>query len=449
MAGGALSTLTATEARREIERGALSAEEYVTACLDRIEALDGDVRAFVHLDRAHALGQARSLDEWRRNGHPTGPLHGIPVAVKDIFDTEDYPTEYGSPLFAGHRPRADATVVARLRAAGAVIIGKTVTTEFAYYHPGPTRNPHDLERTPGGSSSGSAAAVAAGMVPLALGSQTNGSVIRPASFCGVFGAKPTHGLISRGGVLSLSRTLDHVGVFARTLDDVALLLDVLAGHDPRDPDTRPVATPNFRATLAESPPLPPRFGLLRTPVWEKAEPSTRAIFEDFVAALGDSGGIIELPDVRAEAWDAQQAIMATEMAHNLGKVVDRGSKEASSPRLREFLGQGRRVAAVDYLDAYDLRPRLNANLAPAFDYYDAIITPATIGSAPKTLESTGDPLFCTLWTLTGLPALSLPVLQAPDGMPLGLQLVGPAGDDARLLRTAQALLNRISDNSPG
>ena len=448
MAGGALSTLTATEARREIERGALSAEEYVTACLDRIEALDGDVRAFVHLDRAHALGQARSLDEWRRNGHPTGPLHGIPVAVKDIFDTEDFPTEYGSPLFAGHRPRADATVVARLRAAGAVIIGKTVTTEFAYYHPGPTRNPHDLERTPGGSSSGSAAAVAAGMVPLALGSQTNGSVIRPASFCGVFGAKPTHGLISRGGVLSLSRTLDHVGVFARTLDDVALLLDVLAGHDPRDPDTRPVATPNFRATLAGSPPLPPKFGLLRTPVWEKAEPSTRAIFEDFVAALGDSGGIIELPDVRAEAWDAQQTIMATEMAHNLWKVVDRGSQDASSPRLREFLGQGRQIAAVDYLDAYDLRPRLNANLAPAFDYYDAIITPATIGSAPKTLDSTGDPLFCTLWTLTGLPALSLPVLQAPDGMPLGLQLVGPAGDDARLLRTAQALLNRISDNSP-
>ena len=448
MAEAALNTLTATEARREIERGALSAEEYVTACLDRIEALDGDVRAFVHLDRAHALGQARSLDEWRRNGHPTGPLHGIPVAVKDIFDTEDYPTEYGSPLFAGHRPRADATVVARLRAAGAVIIGKTVTTEVAYYHPGPTRNPHDLERTPGGSSSGSAAAVAAGMVPLALGSQTNGSVIRPASFCGVFGAKPTHGLISRGGVLSLSRTLDHVGVFARTLDDVALLLDVLAGHDPRDPDTRPVATPNFRATLAGSPPLPPKFGLLRTPAWEKAEPSTRAIFEDFVAALGDSGGIIELPDVRAEAWDAQQTIMATEMAHNLWKVVDRGSQDASSPRLREFLGQGRQIAAVDYLDAYDLRPRLNANLAPAFDYYDAIITPATIGSAPKTLDSTGDPLFCTLWTLTGLPALSLPVLQAPDGMPLGLQLVGPAGDDARLLRTAQALLNRISDNSP-
>lgn len=449
MAEAALSTLTASEARREIERGALSAEEYVTACLDRIEALDGDVRAFAHLDRVHALAQARSLDEWRRNGNQTGPLHGIPVGVKDIFDTEDYPTEYGSPLFAGHRPSVDATVVARLRAAGAVIIGKTVTTEFAYYHPGPTRNPHDLERTPGGSSSGSAAAVAAGMVPLALGSQTNGSMIRPASFCGVFGAKPTHGLISRGGVLSLSRTLDHVGVFARTLEDIALLLDVLAGYDPRDPDTRPVATPNFRATLAEAPPLPPRFGLARTPVWEKAEPTTCAIFQDVIAALGDAGGIVELPEVFAESWDAQQSVMAAEMAHNLGQVVDRGSTDASSPRLREFLARGRQVRAVDYLAARDLRPRLIAGIANAFDYYDALITPASIGSAPKSLESTGDPVFCSLWTLMGLPALSLPILQAPDGMPLGLQLIGPANDDARLLRSAQALINLVSGSTVG
>lgn len=440
----ALTSLTATEAHREITRGALSSEEYVTACLDQIEALDGDIRAFVHIDRAHALKQARELDEWRRDGRPTGPLHGIPVAIKDIFDTRDYPTECGSPLLAGRRPRQDSTVVAKLRAAGAVIIGKTVTTEFAYYHPGPTRNPHNLEHTPGGSSSGSAAAVAAGMVPLAIGSQTNGSVIRPASFCGVFGAKPTHGFISRGGALELSRTLDHVGVFARTLEDVALLLDVLTGHDPLDPDTKPVAKPNFRAIAAEPPPLPPKFALVKTPVWEKADVSTREIFEELISSLGDDGGIAELPDIFAEAWDAQRMIMAADMAHRFSKLVERGSPDASSKQLRELLDEGRRVTAVDYLAAHDLRPRLHASLAPIFDYYDAIITPASIGSAPASLETTGDPVFCTLWTLLGVPALSLPVLQAPDGMPLGLQLVGPPNDDARLLRSARVLLENLS-----
>jgi len=445
---GSLSSLTATEAHREITRGALTAEEYVTACLDGIEALDGEVRAFAHIDRAHALQQARSLDAWRRDGRPTGPLHGIPVAIKDIIDTRDYPTEYGSPLFKGRRPHEDATVVAKLRAAGAVIIGKTVTTEFAFYHPGPTRNPHDPERTPGGSSSGSAAAVAAGMVPLALGSQTNGSVIRPASFCGVFAAKPTHGTISRRGMLELSRTLDHVGVFARTLEDTALVLDVLAGHDPRDPDTRPVATPNFRAIAAEPPPLPPKFALVRTPVWEKADPSTRETFEELVGSLGENGGIAELPQVFSEAWHAHQIIMSTDMAHGLGPAVDRGNEDASSQRIRDIIAEGRSTRAIDYLAARDLRQRLVAALSELFDYYDALITPASVGSAPKSLASTGDPVFCTLWTLLGVPALSLPVLQAPDGMPLGLQLIGPPNDDARLLRSARVLIEMLS-NSQG
>src|SRR5467141_1763622 len=272
--------LTATEAAAEIARGAVSAEDYTRACLDRIEAVDGEIKAFVHLDRDHALAQARSLDERRANGHSLGPLHGIPVAIKDIIDTADYPTELGSPIGVGRRTRHDATVVARLRAAGAVIIGKTVTTEFAYYHPGPTRNPHDHARTPGGSSSGSAAAVAARMVPLALGSQTNGSTIRPAAFCGVFAVKPSHGLVSRAGVLMLSRKLDHVGAFARSLADLALVLDVLAGYDPADPDTRPFAAPDFRKLQGEKPPLPPRFAFMRTPVWDKAEAGTEAAFEE-------------------------------------------------------------------------------------------------------------------------------------------------------------------------
>ncbi|MBV9558018.1 MAG: amidase, partial [Pseudolabrys sp.] len=247
--------MTAAQAAADIARGLFSAEEYTSACLDRIAAVEPQVQAFTHLDPEHALAQARALDKLKSSGARIGPLHGIPVAIKDIFDTADYPTENGSRVFAGRRPDKDATSVAKLRQAGAVIIGKSVSTEMAYFHPGKTRNPRDLERTPGGSSSGSAAAVAAGMVPLALGSQTNGSVIRPASFCGVFGIKPSHGMVSRAGVLSLSHALDHVGVFARSVEDMAMVMDVLAGFDDADPDSFAYASPDFRATATQEPPL--------------------------------------------------------------------------------------------------------------------------------------------------------------------------------------------------
>ena len=434
------ATLTATEAAAEIARGALAAEDYVRACLDRIEAVEGEIRAFAHLDRDHALAQARALDERRAQGRPLGPLNGVPVAIKDIIDTADFPTELGSPLAAGRRPWRDATVVARLRAAGAVIIGKTVTTELAYYHPGPTRNPHDPTRTPGGSSSGSAAAVAAQMVPLALGSQTNGSVIRPAAFCGVFAVKPSHGLVSRAGVLALSRKLDHIGAFARSLADLALILDVIAGHDPADPDTQPFAAPDFRAVAREQPPLPPRFAFVRTPVWDKAEPETKAAFEELTAALGPAVAPVELPAALAEAWEVHRTIMATEMAHNLSPIVARGEP---SEVMRRLLAHGGSVRAVDYLAALAKAPRFAASLAEIFDAYDAILTPAAPGVAPKGLAATGDPAFCTLWTLSGLPALSLPLLAGESGLPLGVQLVGAAGHDARLLRTAGALIETL------
>ena len=311
-----LTTLTATEAAAEIARGVISAEDYTSACLERIAALDGDVHAFIHLDRDHALAQARARDAYKAEGRRLGPLHGVPVGIKDIFDTDDYPTECGAQPLAGRRPSADAAAVRRLRDAGAVIIGKTVTTECAYFHPGKTRNPHDLQRTPGGSSSGSAAAVAAAMVPLAIGSQTNGSMIRPAAFCGVFGIKPSHGLISRAGALTLSRALDHVGAFARSLDDLALILDVLAGHDADDADTRFYAASNFRAALAEPPPIPPSFAFVRTPMWDKADAEARSGLEDLAKELGARE--VDLPDSFRAAWDAQRAIMAVDMAFNLG-----------------------------------------------------------------------------------------------------------------------------------
>jgi Asp-tRNA(Asn)/Glu-tRNA(Gln) amidotransferase A subunit family amidase len=441
-----LVKLTATDAAAEIARGAISAEHYTRACLDRIEALDGEIKAFVHLDREHALSQARRLDERRLEGHSLGSLHGIPVAVKDIIDTADYPTECGSPLVAGRRPRQDATVVTKLRAAGAVIIGKTVTTEFAYFHHGPTRNPHDHGRTPGGSSSGSAAAVAAQMVPLALGSQTNGSVIRPGAFCGVFAVKPTHGLVSRAGVLPLSRKLDHIGAFARSLADLALILEVIAGHDPADPDTAPFAAPDFRALQREPPPLPPRFAFVRTPMWDKADGETKATFEELAAALGSGIEPVDLPQSWTEAWEIHRTIMATDMAHNLAPLVARGEP---SEALRKLLAYGRGVTAVDYLGALAKVPRYAASLADIFDAYDAILTPAAPGFAPKGLGSTGDPVFCTLWTLTGLPALSLPLFAAEGDLPLGAQLVGPLGRDGRLLRTATALIETLRETKKG
>jgi len=320
-----------------------------------------------------------------------------------------------------------------------VIIGKTVTTEFAYFHPGPTRNPHDLERTPGGSSSGSAAAVAAGMVPLAIGSQTNGSMIRPAAYCGVYGCKPTHGTISRHGALILSHALDHVGVFGRSLADTALILNVLAGYDPADSDTKPFAAPDFLETMIAEPPVPPRFAFIRTPVWDQADLETQAAFEDFAAALGESVQTINLPDSFAAAWDDQAVIMAADMALNLGPIVERGP-DVASQKLRDLLKFGNEATARRYLTARGNARRYAAGIAEIFKEFDAIITPATTGVAPKG-EATGSPTFCTLWTLTGLPALTLPLLRGEGGMPLGVQLVGEYGDDARLLRTANWLVN--------
>ena len=438
-----LHALTATDAARLVRDGVISSAQLVEACLARVRAVDADVQAWAFLDPEHALAQARAADAWRLEGRPIGPLHGVPVGVKDIIDTEDMPTELGSPLHAGRTPSRDATVVAWLRAAGAVILGKTVTAEFAGYTPGKTRNPHHAGHTPGGSSSGSAAAVAAGMVPVALGSQTNGSVIRPAAFCGVYGFKPSHGLIPRHGVLMLSRTLDHVGVFARTLDDVALLADVLVGFDERDPDSRPRARSGFRATMAEEPPLSPMFALVKTPRWDRAEADTRAAFAELAETLGDRLEEVELVQ-DGDAFEWHRLIMEAEMAVSLEAEWERGRAQLSEA-LRAQLARGREVRALDYQRARARVPGLVASLAELFMLrYDAILTPAAPGPAPAGLESTGDPSFCTLWTLTGLPALSLPLARGASGLPLGVQLVGPRHGDARLLRTARWLEQKLA-----
>jgi Asp-tRNA(Asn)/Glu-tRNA(Gln) amidotransferase A subunit family amidase len=436
-----LHWLSASDAARAIADGAISSEQLVDACLERVREADPQVQAWAHLDPEHARAQARARDEERREGRPTGGLHGVPVGIKDIIDTHDLPTEDGTPLHAGRTPDRDATVVAMLRAAGAVILGKTVTTECAYYHPGKTRNPHNPEHTPGGSSSGSAAAVAAGMVPLALGSQTNGSVIRPASFCGVYGFKPTHGLIPRGGILRLSRALDHVGLFARTLEDIALLAEQLTGSDERDPDTRPRARARFVATAAQEPPLEPRFAFVRGPAWERVEKETEEAFAEMCDSLGEAVKPIDLP-LPAEVLDWHGTLMAAEMAASLDAEWERGRDQLSEP-LRKLLERGRAVPALEYQRALARIPLLNAQMAEVFDRVDAILTPSAAGTAPKGLGSTGDPSFCSLWTLCGMPALNLPLMQGANGLPLGVQLVGRRDSDARLLRTARWLVGRL------
>ncbi|MFB6416722.1 MULTISPECIES: amidase [Bradyrhizobium] len=442
-----LNTLGLTEAAAGIRDGRFSSVELVADCLRRIDEVDGDIRAWAFLDRDHAMRQAQAADDHRKHGKAVGPLHGVPVGIKDIFDTGDMPTEFGSELWAGRTPRSDAAAVARLRAAGAVILGKTVTTEYAYYNPGKTRNPHNTDHTPGGSSSGSAAAVAALMAPGAIGSQTNGSVIRPAAFCGVVGFKPTHGLIPRSGALELSRTLDHVGVFGRSVADVALLAEVLVGFDQEDPDTRPVASPPFSAIAASEPPLPPRFAFVRSPVWDQAEPVTRAAFPELVEALGEACSEVELGPSFDRAIDMHRIIMEVDMAHNLRRDYQRGGDRLST-RLRQAIERGRAHLALDYRDALSAIAPLNQTLDHIFDEYDAILTPAAPGAAPA-VETTGNPSFCTLWTYLGVPAISLPLMSSETGLPLGLQLVGRRGNDARLLRTAHWLVRTIGHTGRG
>ena len=439
-----LVQLGANDAAAAIRAGEITSEQLVSACLQRIADVEESVQAWAHLDADHALHQAREADAARREGKPLGPLHGVPVGVKDIFDTKDMPTEDGTVLHAGRTPGEDAAAVALLRQAGAVILGKTVTTELAVYAPGKTRNPHDLERTPGGSSSGSAAAVAAQMVPLAIGTQTNGSVIRPAAFCGAYGFKPSHGLISRHRVLQQSRTLDHVGVFARSIPDCALVAQQLLGFDERDPDTAPRATLKLVETTMEEPPVTPHLGFVKTAVWDRADEDTKEAFAELTEHLGDEVSEYQLPSPFDDVLDVHRTVMEADLARSFAREYERGKAKLSA-NLREMIERGLDVRAVAYNDAVGRIPLLRGLLGQPFERCDAILTPAAVGEAPLGLESTGDPCFCTLWTLCGMPAITLPLLRGTNGMPIGVQLVGPKGDDARLLRTARWLEGRVEE----
>jgi Asp-tRNA(Asn)/Glu-tRNA(Gln) amidotransferase A subunit family amidase len=437
-----LNWLTANQAAQGIRDGLFSCQDLVQACIQQIESREPDVQAWAYFDAKHGLAQAQRADEWRAAGKPLGPLHGVPVGIKDIIDTGDMPTEDGTPLHAGRNPWHDAKVVELLRSAGAIIMGKTVTTELATLSPGKTRNPHNPEHTPGGSSSGSAAAVAAGMVPLALGTQTNGSLIRPAAYCGVFGFKPSRGLVSRQGILRQSERLDQPGGFARSVEDLALLGEIISAYDPDEPGMTPRANIPMLSVCEEEPPFTPKLSLIKTPWWPQLEADTRDGYGELVEHLRDNVGEFELPDSAAAVLDWLKTIMEADIAANYEAEYERGADKLSAP-LKEQIIRGRGVKAVDYLKALSRIPVVTEALDEIFDRYDAILTPAVAGAAPHGLDSTGDPMFCTLWTFCGMPALSLPLLKSGNGLPVGIQLVGRIGDDARLLRTARWLVDSV------
>jgi Asp-tRNA(Asn)/Glu-tRNA(Gln) amidotransferase A subunit family amidase len=433
--------LTATEAAAAIRSGATTSEALVSACLSRIADRDGEIGAFAHLDPAYAIDQARRADRWRGTGNGIGPLHGVPIALKDIIDTSDMPTECGTPIMAGRRVGRDAALVTQLRQAGAIILGKTVTTELALLTPAATRNPVNLDHTPGGSSAGSAAAVAAQMVPAALGSQTAGSVLRPASYCGVYGFKPTFGLVSRTGVLMQSHTLDTMGLLARSIADLALLTDCMAAADPSDPASAPRSQPRLLDIAASEPPLPPTLAFVKTPSWEQmADAGMKEAFGELVAALGDRVEEIEIASLAA-VIEWQRIVQLAENAAYYGSFLDR-SAELLSPGLRARLEEGARVPVRAYLEAIASREGAIGAVSQLFERYAAILTPAAPGPAPKGFGSTGSPIFNGLWTYLGLPTVSLPLLEV-DRLPVGVQLVGPRYDDGRLLRTAGWLERRL------
>lgn len=404
-----LADLTAVELRARLARGEITPSDIIEACLARITEREPVVRAFAAIDR----------DALRRAKPAAGALHGLPVAVKDVLDTADLPTSMGSPIWEGHHPRADAACVATMRAAGGIVIGKTVTAEFAYVHPGPTTNPHDTRHTPGGSSSGSAAAVAAGMAPLAIGTQTGGSVLRPAAFCGVVGFKPSFGLIHRAGLKLMSESLDTIGVFARCVADVALLAPVLAA--------RPSHVPHPFAR--------PRIGLCRVHPWSLASAAARAATEDAAARLRDAGAEVRdvsLPAAFDALLETRRVINDVEIARALAWEWH-AARDRLSPRLAEAIAKGLAIAEDDYAQALRQAAAARAAFPDAMDGCDALLVPGAADEAPEGLASTGDSRFQGLWTLLHGPALGLPTHRGRRGLPIGIQLVAPAGRDARLL----------------
>ena len=428
--------LTLTQASRLIHRKELTPLELLESLLKRIDSLEPQLHAWVTLDRDNAITTAKTYSKEAEKGELRGPLHGIPIGIKDIFYTKNLKTTGGSKLLSDFIPPYDATVVSKLRAAGAIILGKTQTTEFALFDPAPTRNPWNRKHTPGGSSSGSAAAVSTGMCPAALGSQTGGSTIRPAAYCGIIGLKPTYGRLSRHGVIPVSFTLDHVGLLTRTVEDAALLLETLAGQDPLDPTTYSQPIPPYRTELNN--PTTPRIGIPREFFWNHSSNEVKENIETAQKRLADNGAELteaKLPRSFQAVHAAHRIIMTTEAA-TYHEETFQTRKEDYRPKLRALIPAALLTPASAYLKSQRIRNLFIRETDSSLRNYDCYLTPATPTPAPEGLESTGDPAFNAPWSFCGFPTITIPSGLTKNGLPLGIQLVGHPFDEQHLLQTA-------------
>ncbi|MGY9044389.1 MAG: amidase [Candidatus Pelagibacterales bacterium] len=438
-------SLSANELAAQLREGEISSVEVCSQYIERIGKFEKDVKAWSHFNKKLLLEKAAEADEHRISGKPLGLLHGLPVAVKDIIGTLDMPTECGTTIRKKMTASQDSEVVNLLKVAGAIIMGKTETTELAYFHPGKTTNPHDYKRTPGGSSSGSAAAVAAHMAPLSIGSQTNGSTIRPASYCGVVGYKPSYGLISRYGILKQSDKLDQVGLFGKSVEDVALLARVLIKKDLFDPATIHYSAEDMMDVCRKGPLFDPKFIFYKTKNWKNIDKESQKSFEIFIKTFKKNIEVFDTPSYFDDIPKYHKIIHETDMANNF-QLYYKKYKKKLSKEMVSAIERGLKNSATEYAEAIDFMKRSYDSYKEVFEDYHGVLTPASSGVAPKGLGNTGSPEFSTVWTYLGLPSISLPLLTGKNDLPLGIQLIGDKHDDLRFLGVASWIEKNCKQN---
>ena len=430
-------SLKVEELAAKIKDAQISSVEICERYIERINKFEKDIKAWAHFDKKVLLEKASEADDHRKSGKPLGPLHGIPVAVKDIIGTVDMPTECGTVIRKGKSYSQNAEIVDLLLNAGAIVMGKTATSELAYLGPPKTTNPHDYSRTPGGSSSGSAASVASFMAPLSIGSQTGGSIIRPASYCGVVGYKPSYGLISRNGVLKTSNTLDHIGVFGRTVEDVALLAKILIKKDKHDPATIHYSAEKILEETKKGPLFEPKFIFYKTDFWKIIDKKSRESFEYFIKSFKNIE-VFDTPSYFKDIHKYHQIIHETDLANNFS-VYYKKYKSKLSKFMQSAIAKGNKYTAKEYAEAIDFKKQSYESYQEVFEDYHGVITPSSPGVAPKGLTNTGTAEFNKVWSYLGTPCISLPLLEGENKLPLGVQLVGDRYDDHRFLGVAKWL----------